>query len=53
MADEKNEIEELTRQIREVITENRKFLARIMDDDFEPEEEGAPGEQEDEELPVV
>ncbi len=46
-------MDELTRQIREVIKDNRKFLERIMDDDFEPEEELSPSVEEDEELPVI
>ena len=36
---EKNELDELTREIRKIISDNRKFLARVMDDDYEPEEE--------------
>lgn len=39
MVDEKNELDELGREIRRIIAENEKFLARVMDDDFEPEEE--------------
>ncbi|HLO27264.1 MAG TPA: hypothetical protein VK187_14235 [Geobacteraceae bacterium] len=35
---EKNELDELTREINRIIVDNRKFLARVMDDDFEPEE---------------
>jgi hypothetical protein len=47
MDKEKNELEELTREITRVIADNRKFLARVMDDDFEPEmEEGEEGEDE-------
>jgi len=53
MADENCEIDALARQIREVIKDNRKFLERIMDDGFEPEEEPSPGVQGDEELPVI
>ena len=41
-----NEMEELQKEIRKTIEENRKFLDRMMDDDFEPEE----GEEEDEEI---
>ena len=36
---EKNELDELTREIGKIITDNRRFLARVMDDDFEPDEE--------------
>ena len=31
--------DELTREIRKVILDNKKFLDRIMDDEFEPDEE--------------
>jgi hypothetical protein len=33
------ELDELTREVRKVIEENRKFLERVMDDEFEEEEE--------------
>ena len=39
MDKEKNELDELTREISKIITDNKKFLDRVMDDDFEPEEE--------------
>jgi len=39
MDKEKNELDELTREIGKIITDNKKFLDRVMDDDFEPEEE--------------
>jgi hypothetical protein len=45
MEKEKNELDELTREIGRIIADNRKFLARVMDDDFEPEEE--TGEEND------
>jgi len=35
----RNELDELAREISRIITDNRKFLARVMDDDFEPEED--------------
>jgi hypothetical protein len=38
METEKNELEELAEEIRKTIADNRKFLERVMDDDFEPEE---------------
>jgi len=34
-----NGVDELSREIRKVISENRKFLDRIMDEGFEPDEE--------------
>jgi len=48
MDKEKNELDELTQEITRIISDNRKFLARVMDDDFEPEEED--GEEEEEVL---
>ncbi len=36
---EKNELDELTREISRLISDNKKFLDRVMDDDFEPDEE--------------
>ena len=39
MVAEKDEFDELSKEIRKIITENEKFLARVMDEDFEPEEE--------------
>jgi hypothetical protein len=45
MDGEKNELDDLTRTVRQLINDNRKFLDRIMDDDFEPEDEGV-GEEE-------
>lgn len=47
MDKEKNELEELTREITRVIADNKKFLDRVMDDDFEPElDEEEEGEEE-------
>ncbi|HTP65002.1 MAG TPA: hypothetical protein VMJ66_06390 [Geobacteraceae bacterium] len=46
MDTEKNELDELTREIKKVIAGNRKFLKRVMDEDFEPEE-GEIGEGEE------
>ena len=37
--EEKEPLDELTREIRKVILDNRKFLGRIMDEDLEVEEE--------------
>jgi len=39
MDNEPTELDELSREIRSIIADNRKFLEKIMDDDFEPEEE--------------
>ena len=50
MTEEKSELEELARDIRQLINDNRKFLDRILDDDFEPEE---GEEREEEEAGVV
>jgi hypothetical protein len=36
---EKNELDELSSEIRKIISGNKKFLDRIMDDEFEPDEE--------------
>lgn len=46
MVDEKNELDELSSEIRKIIAENEKFLARVMDDEFEPDE----GYEEEEEI---
>lgn len=37
-----DEFQELAREIRELIRENRRFLEKVMEEDFEPEEEEAP-----------
>jgi hypothetical protein len=39
MVEEKTELDELSREIRKIISENEKFLKRIMDEEFEPDEE--------------
>ncbi len=44
--DEKNELDELSREIRRIITDNEKFLARVLDEEFEPEEEDEKEEDE-------
>jgi hypothetical protein len=36
---EKNDMEELEREIRKTIADNSRFLEKVLDDDFEPEEE--------------
>jgi hypothetical protein len=43
---EKDEFDELSKEIRKIITDNKEFLSRVMDDDFEPEEEEEEGEEE-------
>ncbi len=50
MESEKNELDELSRDIRKIIADNEKFLTRVMDDDFEPEEEEEVAEEVVEEL---
>jgi hypothetical protein len=37
---EKNELDELSRAIKKIISDNQKFLDRVLDEEFEPEEEG-------------
>ena len=39
MVDEKNEIDELTKEIRKIIADNSTFISRVFDDDFEDEDE--------------
>lgn len=39
MIDGKEDMAELAREIERLIADNRKFLERVMDDGFEPEEE--------------
>ena len=39
MVEEKTELDEMSREIRKIIFENKKFLDRIMDEEFEPDEE--------------
>ncbi|HEX8960750.1 MAG TPA: hypothetical protein VF775_04185 [Geobacteraceae bacterium] len=46
MNQEKNELEALCDEIEKIISDNSKFLARVMDEDFEPED----GETEEEDL---
>jgi hypothetical protein len=47
MTDPKDDLQELATGIARIISDNRKFLSRLMDDDFEPEEEADAGEDED------
>jgi hypothetical protein len=48
MDETKNDLDELTREIRKVISGNKKFLDKVMDDDFEPDEEEIAETNEDE-----
>lgn len=41
MVAEKDDLDQLSREIRKIIQENKKFLDRVMDEEFEPEEEEA------------
>ncbi len=43
---ELNELEELTLNIRKLVNGNKKFLEKVMDEDFEPEEEIETDEEE-------
>jgi hypothetical protein len=36
---DQNELEELAQNIRKIVRDNRKFLEKVMDEDFEPDEE--------------
>jgi len=40
MVEEKTDPDELSKEIRKIISENKKFLERFMDEEFEPDEEG-------------
>ena len=51
MTDPKDDLQELATGIARIISDNRKFLSRLMDDDYEPEEEAEP-EEPDDETPV-
>jgi hypothetical protein len=48
MDEAKNELDELTREIRKLIAKNKKFLDRVMDEEFEPEEEESLETEDDE-----
>jgi hypothetical protein len=39
MVEEKTEPDELSKEIKKIISENKKVLDRIMDEEFEPDEE--------------
>jgi hypothetical protein len=36
---DQNELEELARDVRKIVQDNKKFLEKVLDEDFEPEEE--------------
>ena len=42
-----NGVDELSKEIRKVISDNKKFLDRVMEEDFE--EEGEPAEADEDE----
>ena len=48
MTDPKDDLQELASGIARIISDNKKFLSRLMDDDFEPEEEEEIEETDDE-----
>lgn len=39
MASGDDEFEDLAREIRDLLKENQRFLKRVQEEDFEPEEE--------------
>ena len=44
---EKSEFEDLEKEIKKTIADNSRFLEKVMDDDFEPEDdEEEAGEEE-------
>ena len=45
-----DELGELAREIKKVIADNRKFLERVLDEDFEPGEDEVVEEEVTEEL---
>lgn len=51
MIDPKDDLQELATGIARIISDNKKFLSRLMDDDYEPEEEPET-EEPDDETPV-
>lgn len=44
---EQNELEELVNDIRKVVQDNRKFLEKVLDEDFDPGEETEQEQSED------
>ncbi len=51
MTEPRDDLRELTAGIARIISDNKKFLARLMNDDFEPEDEPEANEPEDE-IPI-
>jgi hypothetical protein len=49
MTDTKDELQELAEGIARLLSDNRKFLSRLKDDDFEPDGDEDDGEDESEE----
>jgi len=47
MTDPKDDLQELASGIARIISDNKKFLSRLMDDDYEPEEEADSSEEEE------
>jgi hypothetical protein len=53
VTDPKDDLQYLATDIARIISDNRKFLSRLMDDDFEPEEEVDSTEEDgDDQTPV-
>jgi hypothetical protein len=52
VTDPKDDLQELATGIARIISDNKKFLARLMDDEYEPEEELPVEDEEDDETPV-
>ena len=48
MIDHKDDLQELATGIARIISDNKKFLSRLMDDDYEPEDEPEEDEPDDE-----
>jgi len=48
MERDRQELDDLTRDIQRVLADNRTFLDRILDDDFEPGEGADEAEPEEE-----
>lgn len=44
----KNDLDELTRAIRKVISGNKRFLDKVMDEDFEPDADEVSEAEEEE-----
>jgi hypothetical protein len=42
-----SELDELSKEIRKIISDNNKFLDRVLNDEFEPEEEATEADEEE------